>query len=226
MCEVNIQHLKSSVRWPGELTAPQLQKTHAKRQNTSKLRNIFISLTTRVQHLENMLQRPQRNTLEKGDANRPQHNQWCWKMRRVHHVSVLWKHCFCCVAVCLHRFFLMCCIVVFAAHFLNTSCVFSNWWRCFLKLLFLCFCMCCELSGPPYWRVFILFQCVVHVRVMSSHMAPEERKKTVGATRGSETMRTQKRATRLCNLKLFPQSCPVVSSGCGLRFIFCAACLL
>ena len=36
--------------------------------------NIFINLTTHAQHLENALQRPQHNTLEKSDANRPQHN--------------------------------------------------------------------------------------------------------------------------------------------------------
>ena len=37
------------LRWPWELTAQQLKKTHAKRQNT---RCFFINLTTHAQHLE------------------------------------------------------------------------------------------------------------------------------------------------------------------------------
>ena len=57
-------------------------------------------------------------------------------------LSVLSKH-FRCVAVYLHCFFLMCCVGVFAARFLDAAHVLAKWWRCFLNLL-----------------VFFLFACV------------------------------------------------------------------
>ena len=66
-------------------TALQLKITHAKRQNTNKLRKHLHQFDKtcaafrkradhNTTHLKKVMQRPQRNTLDKSNAGRPQHN--------------------------------------------------------------------------------------------------------------------------------------------------------